>query len=47
MPVNRHEDAAGSFDPLREKLMWVAYRMLGSASVEVARRATSNSRARR
>jgi RNA polymerase sigma-70 factor (ECF subfamily) len=27
-----HEDAAGSFDPLRPKLMRVAYRMLGSVA---------------
>ena len=27
-----HEDAAGSFDPLRQKLMRVAYRMLGSVA---------------
>jgi RNA polymerase sigma-70 factor (ECF subfamily) len=32
MAVNRHEDAAGSFDPLRQKLMRVAYRMLGSVA---------------
>lgn len=28
----RHEDAAASFDPLRPKLMRVAYRMLGSVA---------------
>jgi RNA polymerase sigma-70 factor (ECF subfamily) len=28
----KHEDAAGSFDPLRPKLMRVAYRMLGSVA---------------
>jgi RNA polymerase sigma-70 factor, ECF subfamily len=28
----RHEDAAASFDPLRPKLMCVAYRMLGSVA---------------
>ena len=27
-----HEDAAASFEPLRPKLMRVAYRMLGSIS---------------
>jgi RNA polymerase sigma-70 factor (ECF subfamily) len=32
MAVDRHEDAAGSFDPLRPKLMRVAYRMLGSVA---------------
>jgi len=30
MAAARHEDAAASFDPLRSKLMSVAYRMLGS-----------------
>ncbi len=29
---NAHEDAAASFDPLRPKLMRVAYRMLGSVA---------------
>jgi len=28
----RHQDAAASFDPLRPKLMRVAYRMLGSVA---------------
>jgi RNA polymerase sigma-70 factor (ECF subfamily) len=28
----RHEDATASFDPLRPKLMRVAYRMLGSVA---------------
>jgi len=30
MAGESHEDAAASFDPLRPKLMRVAYRMLGS-----------------
>jgi RNA polymerase sigma-70 factor (ECF subfamily) len=32
MPGAAHEDAAASFDPLRPKLMRVAYRMLGSVA---------------
>ena len=32
MPGITHEDAAASFDPLRPKLMRVAYRMLGSVA---------------
>jgi RNA polymerase sigma-70 factor (ECF subfamily) len=32
MAVVTHEDAAASFDPLRPKLMRVAYRMLGSVA---------------
>jgi len=32
MAEARHEDAAASFDPLRPKLMRVAYRMLGSVA---------------
>jgi RNA polymerase sigma-70 factor (ECF subfamily) len=32
MPGMTHEDAAASFDPLRPKLMRVAYRMLGSVA---------------
>jgi RNA polymerase sigma-70 factor, ECF subfamily len=32
MAAVRHEDAAASFDPLRPKLMRVAYRMLGSVA---------------
>jgi predicted enzyme related to lactoylglutathione lyase len=39
-----HEDAAASFDPLRPKLMRVAYRMLGSvADAEDVDRAGGNS----
>ena len=32
MASTPHEDAAASFDPLRAKLMRVAYRMLGSVA---------------
>ena len=32
MAAGRHEDAAASYDPLRPKLMRVAYRMLGSVA---------------
>jgi hypothetical protein len=32
MASTPHEDAAASFDPLRPKLMRVAYRMLGSVA---------------
>jgi RNA polymerase sigma-70 factor, ECF subfamily len=32
MPSVRHDDAAASFNPLRPKLMRVAYRMLGSVA---------------
>jgi RNA polymerase sigma-70 factor, ECF subfamily len=32
MPTTGHEDAAAGFDPLRPKLMRVAYRMLGSVA---------------
>jgi len=32
MTADRHADAAASFDPLRPKLMRVAYRMLGSVA---------------